>query len=84
MNAAEKPIVERTYVKAEDVEVISPDRPRKKANPEPEIIDPPPARNTGTANTAGQGPSIADIEQQARRELERLGAQGMNIFKRKN
>jgi hypothetical protein len=84
MNAAEKPIVERTYVKAEDVEVISPDRPRKKANPEPEIIDPPPARNTGTTNTAGQGPSIADIEQQARRELERLGAQGMNIFKRKN
>jgi hypothetical protein len=81
---AEQPAVERTYVKAEDVEVISPDRPRKKANPEPEIIDPPPARNTGTANTAGQGPSIADIEQQARRELERLGAQGMNIFKRKN
>jgi hypothetical protein len=82
--AAEKPVVERTYVKAEDVEVISPERPRKKANPEPEIIDPPPARNAGAPKTAGQGPSIADIEQQARRELERLGAQGMNIFKRKN
>jgi hypothetical protein len=84
MKAAEKPVVERTYVKAEDVEVISPERPRKKANPEPEIIDPPPARNASAPNTAGQGPSIADIEQQARRELERLGAQGMNIFKRKN
>jgi len=82
--AAEKPVVERTYVKAEDVEVIPPERPRKKANPEPEIIDPPPARNAGAPKTAGQGPSIADIEQQARRELERLGAQGMNIFKRKN
>jgi hypothetical protein len=82
--AAEKPVVERTYVKAEDVEVIPPERPRKKANPEPEIIDPPPARNAGTPNTSAQGPSIADIEQQARRELERLGAQGMNIFKRKN
>jgi hypothetical protein len=81
--AAEKPVVERTYVKAEDVEVIPPERPRKKVNPEPEIIDPPPPRNASTANTAGQGPSIADIEQQARRELERLGAQGMNIFKRK-
>ena len=82
--AAEKPVVERTYVKAEDVEVIPPERPRKKANPEPEIIDPPPPRSAGPSNPAGQGPSIADIEQQARRELERLGAQGMNIFKRKN
>lgn len=84
--AAEKPVVERTYVKAEDVEVIPPERPRKKANPDPEIIDPPQPqpRSAGTANPAGQGPSMADIEQQARRELERLGAQGMNIFKRKN
>jgi hypothetical protein len=84
LKAAAKPVMERTYVKAEDVEVFPPERPRKKATPEPEIIDPPPTRNASATNTAGQGPSIADIEQQARRELERLGAQGMNIFKRKN
>lgn len=83
--AASKPAVERTYVTAEAVEVMPPERPRKKVNPEPEVMNPPPAGNgqAGGSKAAGQGVSIADIEQQARRELERLGAQGMNIFKRK-
>lgn len=83
--AASKPAVERTYVTAEAVEVMPPERPRKKVQPEPEVMDPPPAGNgqAGAAKAAGPGVSIADIEQQARRELERLGAQGMNIFKRK-
>ncbi len=83
--AASKPTVERTYVTAEAVEVMPPERPRKKAHPEPEISEPPPAGSgqAGTAKAVSPGVSIADIEQQARRELERLGAQGMNIFKRK-
>jgi len=83
--AASKPEVERTYVTAEAVEVMPPERPRKKVHHEPEVMDPPPAGNgqAGAAKAAGGGVSIADIEQQARRELERLGAQGMNIFKRK-
>jgi hypothetical protein len=83
--AASKPAVERTYVTAEAVEVMPPERPRKKVQHEPEVMDPPPAGNgqAGAAKAAGGGVSIADIEQQARRELERLGAQGMNIFKRK-
>jgi len=79
-----KPVVERIYVEAEAVEVIPPERPRKKIHPEPEIEDPPrPTGKTGPTNATGPGLSMADIEQQARRELERLGSQGMNIFKRK-
>jgi hypothetical protein len=84
--AASKPEVERTYVTAEAVEVMPPERPRKKVHHEPEVMDPPPPAGNGkdgAAKAAGPGVSIADIEQQARRELERLGAQGMNIFKRK-
>jgi phage shock protein A len=83
--AASKPVVEHTYVTAEAVEVMPPERPRKKVHHEPEVMDPPPAGNgqAGAPKAAGTGVSIADIEQQARRELERLGAQGMNIFKRK-
>jgi hypothetical protein len=81
-----KPVVERTYVEAEAVEIIPPERPRKKVQPEPEIMDPPPPppkEKTEPKNATGTGLSMADIEQQARRELERLGSQGMNIFKRK-
>jgi hypothetical protein len=83
--AASKPAVERTYITAEAVELMPPERPRKKANPEPEVMEPPPTGSgqAGAAKAVSPGVSIADIEQQARRELERLGAQGMNIFKRK-
>lgn len=84
--AAKPPVVERTYVEAEAVEVIPPERPQKKRKPEPEVMDPPPPppKNGGASSAPGPGLSMADIEQQARRELERLGAQGMNIFKRKS
>jgi hypothetical protein len=82
------PSVERTYIKAENVEVLPPERPHKKPHPEPRpepepVKPPPPAGKTGATHATGQGLSMADIEQQARRELDRLGAQGMNIFKRK-
>jgi hypothetical protein len=86
MKTASKPVVERTYIKAEHVEVLPPERPHKKPHPEPEPIKPPPpppAEHTGATKATGSGLSMADLEQQARRELERLGAQGMNIFKRK-
>ena len=87
MKAVNQPVVERTYIKAEHVEVLPPERPHKKPHPEPEPAKPPPpppAGNTGSTHATGAGLSMADIEQQARRELERLGAQGMNnIFKRK-
>lgn len=89
IKAVNKPVVERTYIKAENVEVLPPERPHKKPHPEPhpepEPVKPPPppTGKTGATHATGQGLSMADIEQQARRELERLGAQGMNIFKRK-
>jgi hypothetical protein len=79
------PVVERVYVEAEAVEVIPPERPQKKRKPEPEVMNPSSqSKNGGGTAGSGSGLSMAEIEQQARRELERLGAQGMNIFKRKS
>ena len=79
---AEPPRVERIYVEAEAVEVIPPEPP--PAKPKPVSARTPaktaaPELRTDSAN----GLSLAELEQQAQRELERLGAQGMNLFKRK-
>lgn len=78
----ETPVVERTYVEVEVMETLPPEKPHKKPAPEP-VPEPAPAGKAPRPQpAAGQGLSMAAIEQQARRELERLGAQGMNIFKR--
>ena len=80
-----------TVVEAVEVEVLPPERPKPSANAqEAERAAPgghgrkpaeaPPASNPGRA---APGLSLADLEQQARRELERLGAQGANLFKKK-
>ena len=80
---APEPKVERFYVEAEEVEVIPPppSAPHEShAKPKPTsqktAAHVPPG--TGGAN----GFSMAELEQQAQRELERLGAQGVNLFKR--
>ena len=78
------PTVKRTYVEAEVVEVTPPERAHKKAKTSPEDSAPAPTQHDTHASRQNSNPSMADIEQQARRELERLGAQGMNIFKRKS
>ncbi len=78
------PAVKRTYVEAEVVEVTPSERVHKKTKPSPEVSEPSPAQHNTQSSRQNSNPSMADIEQQARRELERLGAQGMNIFKRKS
>jgi len=78
------PTVKRTVVEAEAIEVLPPERHHKKAKPSPEAAEPTPPKTEAPPTPSGAGLSMADIEQQARRELERLGAQGMNIFKRKS
>jgi len=78
------PTVKRTYVEAEVVEVTPSERVHKKTKPSPEVSEPSPAQHNTQPSRQNSNPSMADIEQQARRELERLGAQGMNIFKRKS
>jgi myosin heavy subunit len=77
------PVVTRTYVEAEAVEVIPPERPHKKSKPAHETSEPSHTPKEDDSAGSKAGISMADIEHQARRELERLGAQGMNIFKRK-
>ena len=85
-------VVERVTAETVEVEVLPPEQPRPSAKmPEAERVAPewhrkpaettPPAPNPG--RVAPGLSSLADLEQQARRELERLGAQGANIFKRK-
>ena len=57
-----------------EAEVLSPSRPASEHRPPP------------SAKHSGRGPSgisLADLEQQARRELERLGAQGTDFFAKK-
>jgi len=76
--------VKRTYVEAEVVEVTPSERVHKKTKTSPEVSEPSPAQHNTQSSRQNSNPSMADIEQQARRELERLGAQGMNIFKRKS
>ncbi|MCL2105259.1 MAG: hypothetical protein FWH21_09505, partial [Kiritimatiellaeota bacterium] len=58
-----------------------PPRPRPKPPPPPPAPPPPPPPTDVGANGT-KGFSMAELEQQAQRELERLGAQGVNIFKR--
>ncbi len=58
-----------------EAEVLSPERPKPAAADKPPVANP--------ANQAKPGLSMADLEQQARRELERLGAQGASFFKKK-
>jgi chemotaxis protein MotB len=83
--------VERVYVEAEPVEVLPPERPKASARqqeaervapakPKKPAAAPPASAKTGRS---AQAISMADLEQQARRELERLGAQGANFFKKK-
>jgi len=78
-----EPTVERVYVEAEvvDAETVPP-RPsaphEARAKPKASAHKPPPPPNMGGTG----GFSMAELEQQARRELERLGAQGVNLFKR--
>ena len=79
------PAVERVYVEAEAVEVIPPaaaahGQQHKPTPPEPAEV----ARQQGARKSGGKGLSMAELEQQAQRELERLGAQGVNLFKRKS
>ena len=84
------PPVERVYVEAEAVEVLPPpEMPPPHGHrahhkpPPPE--SPPPAKATHQeARKNGGKLSMAELEQQAQRELERLGAQGVNLFKRKS
>ena len=66
---------------------------RPKQRPEPAVAEVlPPERpgsaprtppHAGPAGRAAPGISMADLEQQARRELERLGAHGQSFFTRK-
>lgn len=56
-----------------EAEVLSPERPKP--------ADKPPVANP--ANQSKPGLSMADLEQQARRELERLGSHGSSFFKKK-
>ena len=73
LKASAKPVapqVEQIYVEAEAMEVIPPQREHHaKASAKP-------------PKPEAKGFSMAELEQQAQRELERLGAQGINIFKR--
>lgn len=80
------------YVEAEPVEVLPPEKrskvksappvePERPTSEGPKKPSDPPKNVTG--GRAGGGLSLAELEQQARRELERLGAQGANLFKRK-
>jgi len=84
--SAHAPKVERVYVEAEAVEVIppqpsAPHEPRAKPKPASPKAAPPAAAGL-PAGVGGSGLSMAELEQQAQRELERLGAQGVNLFKR--
>ena len=73
-----------------EADVLPPERPKPSAHaPAAERVSPewhrkpadaPSAPNPGRVSS---GVSMSDLEQQARRELERLGAQGANLFKRK-
>jgi hypothetical protein len=56
-----------------EAEVLPPERSKPKERP-------PVANHEGRSKP---GLSMADLEQQARRELERLGAQGASFFKKK-
>ena len=80
----------RVVAEPVEAEVLPPERPAPSAKAhEAERVMPewhrkpaeaPPAPNHGRVSP---GMSMSDLEQQARRELERLGAQGANLFKRK-
>ncbi len=83
--------VERVYVEVEPVDVLPPEPARAGSS---DGADAPRApRKESESKTAGAqsagagrpsgGLSLAELEQQARRELERLGAHGANLFKRK-
>jgi len=75
---APEPKVERVYVEAEVVEAeVIPSAPH-------EAQARPAAQKAAAAVPPGMGGglSMAELEQQAQRELERLGAQGVNLFKR--
>jgi chromosome segregation ATPase len=90
---AEKPAAtERIEAEPVDAEVLPPERPKGAGGNETQSgggaasdrqrkpVEAPPVSNQ--ARTLS-GLSMADLEQQARRELERLGAQGANLFKKK-
>lgn len=87
---SERAEVERVYVEVEPVDVLPPETPKaqaKAAEParaaQPER---PPIAAEKAEQTAGRptsGLSLAELEQQARRELERLGAHGANLFKKR-
>jgi hypothetical protein len=82
------------YVEAEPVEVLPPEGraagkgksppAAEAARAAPEASRPPPEQppKSAAGGRCGSGLSLAELEQQARRELERLGAQGANLFKR--
>ena len=86
-------VVERVEAEPLEAEVLPPKRPPLSSQP-PEAerataercgsgraadAQPPPSAAGRTAS----GLSLAELEQQARRELERLGAQGATLFKKK-
>ena len=90
---AEKPAAtEHIVAEPVDAEVLPPERPKGGGGNETQSgrgaasdrqrkpVEAPPVSNQ--AHTLS-GLSMADLEQQARRELERLGAQGANLFKKK-
>lgn|GEM_PF-1208054 len=88
--AAPEPTAGRVYVEAEAVEVIPPaahgQSHGRRAHAKAATHETPPEVQTAHHDTrrhSGEGLSMAELEQQAQRELERLGAQGVNLFKRK-
>jgi len=65
-----------------EAEVLPPEQPRPTERPRPPA-EKPPAFSPPHAGHSKHGVSMADLEQQARRELERLGAQGASFFSKK-
>ena len=65
-----------------EAEVLPPEQPKTTERPRPPA-EKPPAFSAPHAGHSKHGVSMADLEQQARRELERLGAQGASFFSKK-
>jgi len=80
-------VIERVEAEPIEAEALPPERSKSSAQaPEAERrgnAKPPDASPSQNAGRTSPGLSLAELEQQARRELERLGAQGAALFKKK-
>jgi len=85
-------VIERVEAEPIEAEVLPPERSTSSTQtPEAERMSaerrgnarPPDASPSQNAGRTSPGLSLAELEQQARRELERLGAQGATLFKKK-